>query len=84
MGKSRTIFFLQIIFLAVPLSAQIATKTGTIYGEIVDEKGTPLPGVGVTLESRIPTQSAIASAGGSFRFANLPPGTYSASFVLEG
>jgi hypothetical protein len=69
----------------VPVFAQVALKTGSIYGKTVDDKGAPLPGVGITLESDvIPTQTATSGPSGGFRFANLPPGTYSVNFSIEG
>ncbi|HSE42519.1 MAG TPA: TonB-dependent receptor [Acidobacteriota bacterium] len=69
----------------VPVFAQVALKTGSIYGKTVDDKGAPLPGVSITLESDvIPTQTATSGASGGFRFANLPPGTYSVNFSIEG
>ena len=69
----------------VPVFSQVATKTGSIYGKTVDDKGAPLPGVGITLESDvIPTQTATSGPSGGFRFANLPPGTYSVNFSIEG
>ena len=60
-------------------------KTGSIYGKTLDDKGAPLPGVSVTLEStEIPPQTATSGASGGFRFADLPPGTYSVNFAIEG
>ncbi len=74
-----------LIAFTLPVSAQVATKTGSIYGKVIDEKGAPLPGVSVTLESsQIPPQSATSGASGGFRFANLPPGVYSVNFAIEG
>ena len=70
---------------AAPVLAQVATKTGSIYGKILDDKGVPLPGVQIVLESEVlPMQSAQSGASGSFRFANLPPGGYSVNFSIEG
>ncbi len=65
--------------------AQISTKSGSIFGKVVDDKGGPLPGVSITLEStEIQPQTATTGPTGGFRFANLPPGTYSATFSIEG
>lgn len=84
-NKLASIFGIGILFIAIPLLAQVATKTGSIYGRVVDDKGSPLPGVSVTLESdMIRTQTATTGPSGGFRFANLPPGTYSANFSIEG
>jgi hypothetical protein len=65
--------------------AQVATRTGSIYGRVIDDKGAPLPGVTVTLEStQVPSQVASTGSNGGFRFANLPPAQYSLVFALEG
>jgi hypothetical protein len=70
---------------AGPALAQVTLTTGSIFGKVTDEKGAPLPGVSVTLESPvIRTQVASTGASGGFRFANLPPSTYSVNFALEG
>jgi hypothetical protein len=70
---------------AYPVFSQVNTRTGTIYGKVVDEKGAPLPGVTITLESTvIPSKTATTAAGGAFRFAALPPGYYSLNYSLEG
>jgi hypothetical protein len=75
------IFFL----MTIPISAQVATNTGSIYGKVFDEKDGPLSGVNVQLESEtIPAQSAMTGPGGAFRFANLAPGNYTAMFSLHG
>jgi hypothetical protein len=74
-----------LCLLASPLFAQVATKAGAVYGKVIDDQGTALPGVTVTLESTlIPAQTATSGPSGGFRFANLPPGTYSLNFSMEG
>lgn len=76
---------LLFVVFSFPTSAQIATKTGSIYGKVLDDKAAPLPGVTVTLESsEIPAQTATSGPSGGFRFANLPPGVYSVNFAIEG
>ncbi|MCI0416639.1 carboxypeptidase-like regulatory domain-containing protein, partial [bacterium] len=68
-----------------PASAQVATKAGSIFGKVTDDKGAPLPGVSITLESsEIQPQTATSGPTGGFRFANLPPGTYAVTFSIEG
>ncbi len=76
---------LLVITLALPAWAQVATRAGSIYGKVVDDKNAPLPGVTITLDSAV-TQPQTATSGptGGFRFANLPPGRYAATFSLEG
>lgn len=85
--KNKALLSLAVALLvfALPSFAQVALKTGSIYGKIADDKGVPLPGVGITLESdRIPAQTATAGPSGGFRYANLPPGEYSIQFALDG
>jgi hypothetical protein len=82
------LLFLTITLLAVglaPVFAQVSTRAGSVYGKVLDDKGQPLPGVTVILESTA-AQSQTATTGptGGFRFANLPPGLYSATFSIEG
>ncbi len=82
------LFLMAIALLAVavaPVLAQVSTRTGSIYGKALDDKGGPLPGVTVTLEStEIQTQTATTGPTGGFRFANLPPGVYAVNFSIEG
>ena len=74
-----------ILAYTFPVLAQVSIRTGSVYGKVIDDKGAPLPGVAITLESsQIPTQTATTQSSGGFRFANLPPGTYSVNFSLEG
>ena len=83
----RRILFLAttLVLLSISAFAQIATKTGSVYGKVTDTKGAALPGVTVTLESEVmPVQTAMSGPSGGFRFANLPPGVYSANFSIEG
>ncbi len=87
--KMKWLLFMVVVLfaaaIAFPVYSQVATKTGSIYGKAVDDKGAPLPGVTITLESNeIPTQTATSGASGGFRFANLPPGSYSVNFSIEG
>jgi hypothetical protein len=83
----RRLWLLILIILATTLtvSAQVELKTGSIYGKVMDEKGSPLPGVLIALESDAqPDQTATSGSNGSFRFANLTPGDYTSTFSLQG
>src|SRR5438067_13504199 len=85
--RSKFVFVLTVGILAFALTAfaQVATRAGGIYGNVKDDKGAPLPGVTVTLESvAIPSQTATTGDSGQFRFADLPPSTYSVSVSLTG
>ncbi|MCI0417216.1 TonB-dependent receptor [bacterium] len=83
--KFLLIVALGMILIAVPAFSQVATRAGSIFGKVVDDKGAPLPGVSITLESsEIQPQVATSGPTGGFRFANLPPGTYAVTFTIEG
>lgn len=63
----------------------VAVAAGSIFGKVVDDKGVPLPGVSVTLRSKlIPVMTVSADAHGEYRFSNLPTGNYSLEWKLEG
>jgi hypothetical protein len=85
MKKALLLLLAGLLITTGSVFAQVATRTGSIYGRVIDDKGAPLPGVTVTLESdQIPAQVAVAGESGGFRFASLPPGMYSLTFTLEG
>ena len=74
-----------LLACAAGVFAQVATKTGSIYGRVMDLDGRTLPGVTVTLEAEgLAAQVATTTQAGSFRFANLPPGNYSVAYSIEG
>jgi len=61
--------------------------TGKIIGKVTDEEGTPLPGITVEISSPSlmgGVHSQITTENGTYRFINLPPGTYKLVFSLEG
>ena len=75
---------LAAILAAGPLFAQ---STGaTLEGKAVDESGSALPGV--TVVARNPAtgleRSSTTAGDGSFRFSNLPIGSYDVSATLDG
>jgi len=62
-------------------------QTGTITGTVLGADDNPLPGVTVEISSPSlmgGVQSQVTSTKGSYRFVNLPPGTYKLVFKLEG
>lgn len=68
--KKLFIIVAALLLVGVFVSAQ---ELGAIRGKVVDEDGTPLPGVSVTLAgSKIAMMSAISSEAGNFRFLSLP------------
>ena len=76
-----------IIFLlsGISLSAQIMPE-GKITGRVVDEQGTPLPGVTVeaTSPKLVGKAATVTDNNGTFRLMALPSGTYEVTFNLPG
>lgn len=73
--------------LAAPDPAHPAGPGGAVlYGRVLDEKGTALPGATITL--RHPEEGwkfvAVSNAQGQFRFRDLPSGVYDVVAELEG
>ena len=64
-----------------------AQQTGTLSGEVRDAQGALLPGVTITIESPAMAggaRQAVSGESGSYAFASLPPGVYTATFTLSG
>ncbi len=85
----RTIAVLSIVgvLLLFSISASAQTRTGRVLGQINDENGQPMPGVTVTVASDIlmgGTRTAVTGDTGAYRFAALPPGTYTVTAILAG
>ncbi|MCI0607225.1 carboxypeptidase-like regulatory domain-containing protein [bacterium] len=60
-------------------------SVSSILGTVTDDRGFPLPGVTVVLNSDLYGQwSSATSITGAFHFGKLPLGKYSVSFLLEG
>ena len=75
---------LVLVVLVVPMRAQ--QGTGTITGRASDASGAVIPGVTVTLTSPavMGTRESITDERGSYRFDQLPLGTYTLKFELPG
>lgn len=67
-----------------PPAAQGLGGASAAYGQVMDEQGSPLPGVTVTLLGGISPLVQITDAQGKFRFVTLPPGSYVLKAELEG
>src|ERR671935_477746 len=82
--KRLCVVLLVILGFAAPAIAQ--RTTGEIIGKIVDESGSVLPGVTVTLRGAgvAGTPTAVTSETGTYRFPLLPPGTYDLEYTLPG
>jgi Carboxypeptidase regulatory-like domain/TonB-dependent Receptor Plug Domain len=61
----------------------VGVTTGTITGEVKDEKGSPLPGVLVTVTGQTGSKTVTTDESGKFLFPYLTPGTYDVRAELE-
>jgi len=59
-------------------------QTGNLFGTVMDEQGSPLPGVTVTLTGQAAPQVQVTNAQGEFRFVGLSPSSYQLKAELEG
>src|SRR5271168_1949083 len=59
-------------------AAYCQETTGGMQGTIKDQSGAVVPGASVTVSTPtlVGTKEVLTDAAGYFRFANLPPGTY--------
>ena len=71
--------------LLVPLSLFAQAITGDLVGTVTSE-GKPLPGVTVSITSKVlqGTRTAVTGDGGGYVFRALPPGDYTVTFDLSG
>jgi len=70
------------LLLLVLASMAFAGVTGKIQGKVVDEQGTPLPGVNVIIEGT--ARGSATNTNGFFVILSLQPGTYSVSASMMG
>jgi len=78
---------LSLLLRAPAASAQGAAASGVISGTITDESGAALPGVTATLTSpalQVRQVVVVSDAQGTYRFGELPVGTYRVSYELQG
>ena len=78
---------LAILVALLPAATSFAQSTrGDIRGTVVDDAGGALPGVTVEVQSPVLQGERIelTDERGGFRFPALPPGSYAATFALEG
>ena len=76
-----------MVVLACADIARGQTVSGSLFGTITDPGGNRLPGVTVTVSSpQLITGQEARTSGeeGTYRFPNLPPGTYTVAFELTG
>ena len=72
-----------LLLSAVSANAQ---AIGSIFGKVTDSTGGVMPGVTVTVAGTGLQQPlvAVTGASGAYQFPNVPIGTYSVTFELEG
>ena len=78
---------LVIAALAALLPATAFAQTGSIAGTVRDAQGGVMPGVLVEVTSPQlieKVRSTTTDSNGQYRLTNLPVGTYSVTFTLEG
>ena len=80
----RTAGLLLVGLLLVVAPGLAQAPTGNVYGTVVSEDGSPLPGVTVTLSGMGAPRTQITDASGQFRFLALDPGSYALNAELEG
>jgi hypothetical protein len=82
----KRVFAASLLALAIAAPVAAQRTTGEIIGRIVDESGSVLPGVTVTLRGAgVPgAPTSVTNETGSYRFPLLPPGTYSVEYTLTG
>jgi hypothetical protein len=83
-SRVRAVLLCALLILTTTLYAQ--RTTGDLLGVVKDSSGAVLPGVTVsaTGPNIARAQTTITSETGSYRIANLPPGTYTLTFELSG
>src|SRR5262249_7478592 len=60
------------------------TNTGNIYGTVIDESGSPVPGGLAALSGPASPRTASVDANGLFRFARVPAGKYAITLSTPG
>jgi protocatechuate 3,4-dioxygenase beta subunit len=74
------------VALSLPAHLHAQAGTGSIWGTVTDNHGSPLGGAKVTLVSEETKVSTGASTDGTgqYRFEGLKPGTYDVTFDAQG
>ena len=76
-----------VVALLTATGVALAQRTtGSIFGRITDDSGAVLPGVTVSVkgDTIVGTQTSVSNEQGIYRFAALPPGSYTLTFSLSG
>lgn len=85
LSRLTPLWILCSVLMCVP--GAFAQTRSIVAGTVMDASGGVLPGATVTLESAVllgGTQTAVTGTGGTYRFAELPPGAYTLTTALDG
>jgi len=80
----RIVAVAALLLLVAGGAAFAQLQTGNLYGTVVDEQGSALPGVTVTVTGNGAPQVQVTDAQGKFRFLGLSPSSYQLKAELEG
>ena len=86
MNKRLFVLLLIVCLSTAGLAFAQLTPTARINGRVVDQQGSPLPGVNVEATSPrlIGKATAVTDANGVYRLMALPSGTYEIKYSLQG
>jgi hypothetical protein len=80
-------FFIVITSMRTAPAWAQTSSLSTIHGTVTDPSGAALPGVTVTLASpalQVGRATSVTEPDGTYRFSDLPVGTYKVTFELQG
>jgi hypothetical protein len=80
----RIVAVAALVLLVAGGAAFAQLQTGNLYGTVVDEQGSPLPGVTVTVSGQGAPQVQVTDAQGKFHFPGMSPASYQLKAELEG
>jgi hypothetical protein len=82
----KRVVLLLVLLFATASAARAQQQTGEIFGKAADQSGAIMPGVTVTATSSVLLQPlvAVTSDTGTYRFPQIPIGTYTVTFELSG
>jgi len=86
MKKKLLFLFLIVCVMTAGTAFAQVTPEGRITGKVIDNQGSPLPGVTVeaTSPKLVGKASTVSDANGVYRIMALPSGTYDITFTLAG
>jgi hypothetical protein len=80
----RAVLLAAAAVLLPAVSAVAQTNTGNVYGTVIDELGSPIPGGTASLTGAVAPRTATVGPGGLFRFLKVPPGGYTVTLATPG